>query len=66
MKKLVLVFTLFFSIPSFSQPFGNEWIDYSQNYYKIPIVENGVYRVSFQGLLAAGHKQSLRFSEIGS
>ena len=36
MKKLVFVFTLLFTLPTLSQPFGNEWIDYSQNYYKIP------------------------------
>ena len=54
MKKLVFVFTLLFTLPTLSQPFGNEWIDDSQNYYKIPIAENGVYRISFQTLLAAG------------
>ena len=54
MNKLILFCTLLFSLSSFSQPFGNEWINYSQNYYKIPIAENGVYRISFQTLLAAG------------
>jgi hypothetical protein len=53
-KKIILLFSLFFSFSLFSQPFGNEWIDYSQNYYKIKISENGVYRISFQTLLAAG------------
>lgn len=54
MRKLILFFTFLFTLPTFSQPFGNEWIDYGQNYYKIQIAENGVYRISFQTLLAAG------------
>jgi hypothetical protein len=53
-KKLILFFTLLFTLPTFSQPFGNDWIEYTQDYYKIPIAENGVYRISFQTLLAAG------------
>jgi len=53
-RKLVLFFAFIFSLTTFSQPFGNEWIDYSKNYYKLPIAENGVYRISFQTLLAAG------------
>ena len=54
MKKLILFFTFLSTLSSFAQPYGNEWIDYSQNYYKIPISETGVYRISFQTLLAAG------------
>jgi hypothetical protein len=37
-----------------AQPFGNEWIQSSQTYYKIPIVESGIYRVSRQQLQNAG------------
>ena len=54
MKKLILFFTFLSTLSSFAQLYGNEWIDYSQNYYKIPISETGVYRISFQTLLAAG------------
>lgn len=50
MRKLILFFIVIFSSPSFSQPFGNEWINYNQSYFKIKIVENGVYRISFQTL----------------
>ena len=54
MKKLILFLAFLSTLPTFAQPFGNEWIDYSQSYYNIPIAENGVYRISFQTLLAAG------------
>ena len=29
----------------FAQPFGNEWINYSQRYLKIKVVNDGVYRI---------------------
>lgn len=37
-----------------AQQFGNEWIQYSQSYYKIKIVNDGVYRLPYATLLNAG------------
>lgn len=37
-----------------AQPYGNEWIDYTQEYYKIKIAQNGVYRIDYNTLAAAG------------
>ncbi|HMQ48274.1 MAG TPA: C25 family cysteine peptidase [Saprospiraceae bacterium] len=34
--------------------YGNEWIQYDQPYYKIPIAKDGVYQVSFTTLQSAG------------
>jgi hypothetical protein len=34
--------------------YGNEWINFDQDYYKIPVAEDGIYRVSFEELSAAG------------
>ncbi|HKL40234.1 MAG TPA: hypothetical protein VJ894_06120, partial [Cryomorphaceae bacterium] len=54
MKKLYLfVFLLIASIIQ-AQPFGNEWIDYDQKYYKFSIAEDGVYRITFNDLANAG------------
>jgi Peptidase family C25 len=33
---------------------GNEWIDFSAQYLKIPVAEDGVYRLSFQQLVKLG------------
>lgn len=33
---------------------GNEWIDYDQSYYKMMLAEDGLYRVSYDELQAAG------------
>lgn len=37
-----------------AQPFGNEWIDYNQKYFKVPIVRTGLYRITRQALVQAG------------
>jgi hypothetical protein len=34
--------------------YGNEWIRYGQPYYKIAVAQDGVYRISYQKLAAAG------------
>jgi hypothetical protein len=50
---LPLIFVLAFT-SVLSQPYGNEWITYSQRYYKIPIAEDGVYRITFNDLANIG------------
>ncbi len=34
--------------------YGNEWIDYSQNYYKVYVKADGVYQIPYQALASAG------------
>jgi hypothetical protein len=38
---------------SSAQEIGNEWINYTQSYYKVKIWNDGLYRISAQSLLAA-------------
>ena len=38
----------------FSQPYWNEWISFSQKYYRIPVAANGMYRLNNADLLNAG------------
>lgn len=42
------------AIPVWGQPFGNEWITPGQTYYKIPVAEDGLYRLTYTDLAAAG------------
>lgn len=37
-------------VVSFGQGYANEWINYAQTYYKIPVVEEGIYRLSYTDL----------------
>ncbi|RLD60249.1 MAG: hypothetical protein DRJ01_09975, partial [Bacteroidetes bacterium] len=46
-RKVLIFFLLFFtSLNVFTQNYSNEWISYSQNYYKIPISKTGIYRIT--------------------
>lgn len=56
-KRLSTILLLLFSFitsEAFSQVFGNEWINYSQSYYSIKIVNDGVYRIDSLALANAG------------
>jgi hypothetical protein len=45
---------VFFATGTYAQRFGNEWIDYSQVYFKIPVFKEGIYRISANTLQSAG------------
>ena len=51
MTRLLIIFGFLAPSLLFGQ-YGNEWIDYSQKYYEIPIVETGVYRIDSTTLAA--------------
>ncbi len=53
-SKLVTGFLLLYAITSWSQPFGNEWIEFNQRYFKIKLAEDGVYRIDAAALQQAG------------
>lgn len=51
-SRLLLFFIL---LPGFSySQFGNEWINYGQVYYKIPVGKNGLYKLTKSDLAQAG------------
>ena len=59
MKTLLLIlltaFTVFgTSTRVLSQTYGNEWINYSQKYFKFPITQTGLFRISPALLASAG------------
>jgi flagellar hook assembly protein FlgD len=60
MKQITFIFRLifigiFFFLPSLAwAQFGNGWINFSQAYYKIPVIQDGVYRITKANLDAAG------------
>ncbi|MEM8523652.1 MAG: C25 family cysteine peptidase [Bacteroidota bacterium] len=60
-KLMALLWCMALSCASYAQMsingntlYGNEWIDYNQSYYKIPIAEDGTYQLSYQDLQTAG------------
>lgn len=49
-----LLLQVYFQQPGFSQAVGNEWIDFNQTYYKLPVAEDGIYRLNYDDLLSHG------------
>jgi len=47
LKKLLSILFILISICSFSQQNGNEWINFSQRYFKIPIYKTGIHRLDY-------------------
>ncbi len=56
MRKLLSVLILFFALKAFSQsqPFNNEWIDYSKTYYKFKVGNSGLIRITQASLTTIG------------
>ncbi|MDJ1471488.1 putative type IX secretion system sortase PorU2 [Xanthocytophaga flava] len=49
-----LAIILLTSLQTSAQTYGNEWINYAQQYYKIPVTQQGIYRLTYQDLTQAG------------
>jgi hypothetical protein len=49
-----LLILLSFPTSLSAQTLGNEWINFSQQYYKIPVSQTGIYRIMQSDLVAAG------------
>lgn len=55
MKKfLLLIYVSLFSYIGFAQQYANNWIQYSQKYYRIPITSEGIYKVTYNDLVSYG------------
>lgn len=58
-NSLKFLLTLIFLVSAISsglarQNFGNEWIDYNQEYFKISIIQDGIYRLTYDDLNNVG------------
>ena len=50
----IIIFLFLGSFTAYSQPYGNEWITHSQQYYKIHVTHTGVYRINYSTLQSEG------------
>lgn len=46
----ILLLLLFIPFLGLAQPYGNEWINYNQSYYKFQVWEDGIYRLDYNAL----------------
>ena len=53
-SKLITGLLIFAALTAWSQPYGNEWIKFNQQYFKIKLAEDGVYRINAAALQQAG------------
>ncbi len=66
-RSRVSVLLLCFLLPcSFAQAqtFGNEWINYHQQYFKFKITQKGIYQISFNDLKTAGFPANINPEKI--
>ena len=54
MRRLFLAFLLFCPFFVHGQNNGSEWINFNQTYFKIPVGKDGIYRITYSDLQAAG------------
>src|SRR5690349_19795454 len=54
MKRLSALGILFFAFSTAFAQVGNEWINFSQSYFKIPVAKDGIYRLDYSTLDATG------------
>ncbi|MDD4216654.1 MAG: C25 family cysteine peptidase [Bacteroidales bacterium] len=61
LKSVALAILLILTMPTSldAQNYGNEWINYEQQYFKIHVSSDGLYRVSYSELVSAGIPVSL-------
>ncbi len=50
----LFIFFILFSLASKAQTYANDWIDYSRQYFRMDIVEEGIYRIDYNMLISAG------------
>ncbi|MEO1052458.1 MAG: C25 family cysteine peptidase [Bacteroidota bacterium] len=53
-KSILSIFSVLLLSSGYAQDYGNEWINFNQTYYRIPVAQEGVYRITFFDLLNAG------------
>jgi len=54
MKAVVVILFLCIGLKSQAQHFGNEWINYSQNYYSFKIYQDGIHKIDYTTLVNSG------------
>ncbi|MCG8309660.1 MAG: C25 family cysteine peptidase [Cytophagales bacterium] len=55
-KRIAILVLLSMSMPvrSIAQEYGNEWINFSQRYYKLYTAQDGIYRITYNELVTVG------------
>ena len=61
---ILLLFSVLSCKSTQAQTFGNEWINYNQQYFKLKITQKGIYQLSFDNLKTAGFPTTINPEKI--
>ena len=64
MRKAFLIF-LFAPFLIGAQQYGNEWINFSQQYFKIPVYKTGIHRLEYSTIKISFFQAGIDISDIG-
>jgi hypothetical protein len=65
MKKIILGFFILISSGVIvAQPYGNEWININQKYFKIPVGKEGIYRIEYISLIQSAIEMNLDLATV--
>lgn len=62
-RVIAVLFAFFLAGQAFAQ-FGNEWIRFNQQYFKIPVAKDGIYRLRYEDLQAAGFPANADYQRL--
>lgn len=66
MRILYLLILLLFVNVSKAQTYGNEWINYSQQYFNFPIYQTGIHRINYSDLNTSLSNNGILISTIST
>lgn len=66
MKKLIIILCVFYSLGSYSQSHGNEWINFSQQYFSLPVYKTGIHRIDYLTIKTTLFNAGINVSTIPS
>ena len=64
MKRLLLGIFLLTDLSVLAQPFGNEWVDYSQPYFEFSVFKPGIYSITYDTLAQSLASQGFAIGSI--
>lgn len=66
MKKILTLILVLIGglVSSYAQPYGNEWINYNQSYYKFRVYKDSIYRVPIANLTNLGLPSSVQGANL--
>ncbi len=53
-RNFIIAFCMLMQSAAFGQTFNNHWINYNQQYFRISVSEDGIFRIPYSQLLSAG------------